>query len=300
MASVEGRCAVSYITKSRHGADGVPSASTRVRPRKSLGQHFLTDRRILSRISSAADLTPEDLVLEIGPGLGALTRMLVERAGQVVAVEMDQDLASALPSRLNHPPNLTTVHGDARTIDLEPLVGSGAAYKVVANLPFYAANPIVRRFLEAEPRPKLLVVMVQQEVAHAMLAKPGKMTILSVATQFYAEPVLICSVPPRYFRPQPKVTSSVVRLNIRPQPAVPVREDGAFFALVRAGFTAPRKQLRNSLSQGLGIPSVQVSHLLADSELDGTRRAETLSLNEWALIHRSWEELSKVGSSGLR
>jgi 16S rRNA (adenine1518-N6/adenine1519-N6)-dimethyltransferase len=171
---------------------------------------------------------------------------------------------------------------------------------VVANLPYYAANPIIRRFLESQPRPKLLVVMVQKEVARAMLAKPGEMSLLSVATQYYAEPVLVCNVPPRSFRPPPKVTSSVVRLVPRPRPAVDVSDERAFFNLVRAGFAAPRKQLRNSLGQGLGIPPAQVGQILADLALDGSRRAETLTLDEWALIFGVWEELSKVGSSCLR
>jgi len=259
------------------------------RARKSLGQHHLVDAGVLGRILAAAELTEEDVVLEVGPGLGTLTRELVERVSRVVAVEMDPRLAGSLPSRLGHPANLTTVEADARTMDIGSLVGNEPGYKVVANLPYYAANPIVRRLLEAEPKPGLMVVMVQQEVARVMVAEPGRMGLLSVATQYYARPALVCDVPPAAFRPVPKVTSAVVRLEIRPHPAVAVGDREAFFALVRAGFSAPRKQLRHSLSHGLGVPVAVVGQLLEGLDLDGRRRAETLTLDEWAAVYRGWE-----------
>ena len=265
------------------------SSPQRFRARKSLGQHHLVDAEVLDRILAAAELTQDDVVLEVGPGLGMLTRGLVDRVSRVVAVEMDARLALSLPSRLGHPANLTTVEGDARTMDIGSLVGGEPGYKVVANLPYYAANPIVRRLLEAEPKPGLMVFMVQQEVARVMVAEPGRMGILSVATQFYAEPALVCDVPPAAFRPPPKVTSAVVRLEIRPQPAVAVSDRDAFFALVRAGFSAPRKQLRNSLSQGLGVPAAAVGELLEGLHLDGSRRPETLTLDEWAAVYRALE-----------
>ena len=234
-------------------------------------------------------MTEEDVVLEVGPGLGTLTRGLVERVSRVVAVEMDPRLAASLPQRLGHPANLSTIEADARTMDIWSLMGNEPGYKVVANLPYYAANPIVRRLLEAEPKPGLMVIMVQQEVARVMVAEPGRMGLLSVATQYYAKPALVCDVPPAAFRPLPKVTSSVVRLDIRPNPAVKVADREAFFDLVRAGFSAPRKQLRNSLSHGLGVPGAEVGQLLEGLHLDGRRRAQTLSLDEWAAVYRSWE-----------
>ena len=277
----------------------------RFRARKSLGQHHLVDAEVLDRILAAAELTQDDVVLEVGPGLGMLTRGLVDRVSRVVAVEMDARLAASLPSRLGHPANLITVEGDARTIDIGSLVGGEPGYKVVANLPYYAANPIVRRLLEAEPKPGLMVFMVQQEVAQVMVAEPGRMGILSVATQFYAQPSLVCDVPPAAFRPPPKVTSAVVRLEIRPQPAVAVAvpDPDAFFALVRAGFSAPRKQLRNSLSQGLRVPAAAVGELLAGLDLDGSRRPETLTLDEWVTVYRGWEthsssDVNPSGNSG--
>jgi 16S rRNA (adenine1518-N6/adenine1519-N6)-dimethyltransferase len=278
----------------------VVSIPGRVRPRKALAQHFLVDGHVLSRIVTAAQLAPEDVVVEVGPGLGSLTRRLVSQVARVVAVELDASLAASLPQRLGHPSNLTTVAADARTVSIASLVGEDTSYKVVANLPYYAANPIVRRFLEAEPKPTLLVVMVQQEVARSMTAAPGEMTILSVATQYYAVPSLVCTVPPSAFRPPPKVTSAVVRLEPRPAPPVEVGDPAAFFGLVRAGFAAPRKQLRNSLSQGLATSSAEAEQCLAWAELDGRRRAETLSLEEWARLYRAWTQRRTVGSSGLR
>jgi 16S rRNA (adenine1518-N6/adenine1519-N6)-dimethyltransferase len=274
--------------------------SAKARARKALGQHFLVDNSILDRIAAAAELTPEDVVAEVGPGLGALTRRLVQQAGGVAAIEMDAELAASLPARLGNPPNLTVVEADARSVDIASLVGEETRYKVVANLPYYAANPIIRRFLESEPRPSLMVVMVQREVAQSMIASPGEMSILSVAVQYYAAPSLVCNVPPRAFRPPPKVTSSVVMLRLRERPAVEVADSAAFFMLVRAGFSAPRKQLRNSLAQGLGVSGDEAGRLLAWAEVDGKRRAETLSLEEWAEIYHVWEKESGVGSSGLR
>jgi 16S rRNA (adenine1518-N6/adenine1519-N6)-dimethyltransferase len=263
-----------------------------------LGQHFLADRHILDRIAAAAELDPQDTVVEVGPGRGALTRLLVAQAARVVAVELDPELAAALPARLGHPSNLTVVVADARTVDIASLVGPDRPYKVVANLPYYAANPIIRRFLEEAPQPRLMVVMVQQEVARSMTARPGEMSILSVAVQFYAQATQVCTVPSAAFRPPPKVTSAVVKLAPRPVPPVPLADPAAFFALVRAGFAAPRKQLRNSLSQGLGVEGRRVSELLDSLGLDGRRRAETLSLEEWASIHRVLQQKDRAGEEG--
>ena len=258
------------------------------RRRKSLGQHFLTDARIANRIVAAADLDGADTVVEIGPGAGVLTRRLVGQAGKVVAVELDQRLGEELPGRLGFPANLEVVQGDGREVDPGALVGADTAYKVVANLPYYAAAPIVRRFLETVRPPTLMVVMVQREVADAMSAKPGEFTLLSVATQFYAEPSVVAQVPARCFRPPPKVSSTVLKLAVRPEPAAPVADRGAFFALVRAGFSAPRKQLRNSLMQGTGAPAETVTAALDAAGIDGQRRPATLGVCEWAALETVW------------
>ena len=258
-----------------------------IRPRKSLGQHFLVDNRILARIVAASQVTAGDTVVEIGPGRGVLTRRLLTHAARVVAVEMDDNLAKSLPARLDHPASLSVVNADARTVDLDELVGE-SPYKVVANLPYYAANPIIRRFLEANHPPTEMVLMVQREVAESIAAAPGKMSLLSVAVQFYAGARMVCSVPPSAFRPAPKVTSAVVRLELLPKPALDETEAQAFFNLVRAGFSAPRKQLHNSLGHGLGLASSVSHRILEDTGIDGSRRAGTLSLEEWLKVYRVW------------
>ena len=265
------------------------------RHRKSLGQHFLHDSRVVQRIVVAAELTAGDTVIEIGPGRGVLTRRLVHAADRVIAVELDPDLFRELPSRLVNPPNLQCVMGDAREMELAPLVGvcSGHAtfrYKVLGNLPYYAANPIIRRTLESSEPPSLALFMVQKEVADSMTASPGRMGLLSVATQFYAEARTVCSVPPSAFRPAPKVRSAVVRLDVRRQPAVAVESREEFFEVVRAGFSAPRKQLHNSLSHGLGISTAQGSAVLEEAAIDGRRRPATLTLEEWGAIYRARRE----------
>ena len=265
-----------------------------------MGQHFLADADIVGQIVTAAELAPQDTVLEIGPGRGFLTRQLVAQAGRVFALELDDALADSLAQRLDNPSNLTVVPGDARSIDVSSLIGAQTPYKMVANLPYYAANPIVRHFLEEQLQPSLMVVMLQKEVAQSMLAEPGGMGLLSVATQYYAEGRLICQVPPQAFHPPPKVSSAVVRLDIRPSPAVEVNDTEAFFNLVRSGFSAPRKQLRNSLSHGLGLSGSDTTQFLGSAGIDGSRRAETLTMEEWAQIYRVWENLDFSACSSLR
>jgi 16S rRNA (adenine1518-N6/adenine1519-N6)-dimethyltransferase len=267
---------------------GEPPSPGHAAPKKSLGQNFLVDRRVRSRIVQAADLSPDDLVVEVGPGRGFLTRPLVERAGRVVAVEMDEALAGRLKESFSDRPNLTVVAADAREVDIGSLVGGSASYKLVANLPYYAASPIIRRFLEAGRKPALMVVMVQREVAQVMTAPPGKMGLLSVATQLYGRPRVVCHAPPRAFRPAPKVTSSVVRIDVFAEPAIALDSRERFFDLVRAGFSAPRKQLRNSLKNGLGITPQDAAAMLTGAGIDPTRRAQTLDLNEWAALYETY------------
>ena len=267
--------------------------------RKSLGQHFLADSRIAGRILDAAELSPDDLVVEIGPGRGALTKRLVKRVRRVVAVELDSDLVASLPDRLENPTNLTCVEADARDVSLAELIAPETNYKVVANLPYYAANPIVRRLLESPPKPEVLVVMVQQEVAKNMVAQPGRMGILSVATQFYAKAKMVCSVPPRSFRPPPKVTSAVVRLDVLSSPAGDVASEYDFFTVVRSGFAAPRKQIRNSFSQGLGIEPAIGGIILNEARIDPTCRPQTLDIAEWVQVYQAWEKSSYNPKNGV-
>lgn len=255
------------------------------RAKRSLGQNFLVDRRVLARVVDAAELSASDQVLEIGPGRGALTDRLAESAGSVLAVELDDELVARLSDRFADRPNVRIVAGDARTVDVRELLDTSAGYKLVANLPYYAATPIVRRFLEMDDGPRLMVVMVQREVARAMTAAPGQMSLLSVATQLYGGARVVATVPPRAFRPAPKVTSAIVRIDVYDRPSLRLRSEREFFRLVRAGFSARRKQLRNALNQGLSLPAADVERLLACAGIDPKRRAETLSLAEWGALH---------------
>jgi len=260
------------------------------RPRKRLGQHFLTDRRILQRILAAAHLSPGDTVVEVGAGRGILTQALAQAAAGVIAVEIDEALCEQIHLRLAPYPNVAIVCGDILALPPEELLaraGAAPPYVVVANLPYYIASAVLRRFLESPTPPQRLIVMVQAEVAESMAAEPGHMSLLSVATQFYAHPRVLFYVPPRAFRPPPKVRSAVIQLDVRPQPAVAVDDREAFFHLVRAGFAAPRKQLRNALALGLSLQPAAAEALLAAAAIDPQRRAQTLSIDEWACLYEA-------------
>jgi 16S rRNA (adenine1518-N6/adenine1519-N6)-dimethyltransferase len=256
--------------------------------KKSLGQNFLVDRRIVSRVITAAALTPDDIALEIGPGRGILTRPLAKRAASLTAIELDDRLAAALTDEFASQPHVRIVHADAREANIASIVPQDTPYKLIANLPYYAAQPIIRRFLEAAHKPALMVIMVQREVARNLTAKPGDMSILSVATQLYGKPRIVASVPPRAFRPAPKVTSAIVRIDVYPQPALALDSIDAFFTLVRAGFSAPRKQVHNCLQQGMSIPRDEAETMLSEAGIDPKRRPQTLSLADWGSLYAAW------------
>jgi len=255
-----------------------------LRARKGLGQHFLINAEVLEAIIAAAELGSDDLVVEVGPGLGILTRELAGRAGGVVAVELDDNLAALLKERLASFSNVTIVNGDMLKIEPKELV-EGRGYKVVANLPYYITSPVLRHFLEAEAKPRTMVVMVQKEVAEAIAAKAGDMSLLSVSVQFYGSPEIVAIVPPESFYPAPAVSSAILKIDVYPQPKVDVDEKG-FFDTVRAGFAAPRKQLANSLARGLGREKAEVLPFLQKAGIDPSRRAETLTVGEWAELWR--------------
>lgn len=254
-------------------------------PRKALGQHFLVSRGVLTRILDAADIAPGDLVVEVGPGLGVLTRGLVDREARVTAVELDDEMAAALERSFAEHDSVRIVHADARTVDLASLVDPGEPYLVVANLPYYAATPIVRRFLEAEHPPRRLVVTVQREVARSMAAKPGGLGLLGLGVQFYGAPRIVAAIRPGAFYPPPKVTSAVVRIDVHGEPLLPTSQREGFFALARAAFSAPRKQLRGGLSHAFGRPPDAVAELLRMGGVDPVRRPATLALDEWAALY---------------
>jgi len=264
-----------------------------LKARKGLGQHFLVDEEVLEVIAAAAELTADDLVVEVGPGLGILTEALARRAGGVIAVELDDKLAALLKKRLASFDNVTIVNDDVLNIEPGELLrgrGEKPVYKVVANLPYYITSPVLRHFLDTSVKPKLMIVMVQKEVAEAIAAKPGDMSLLSISVQFYGKPEIVSRVPAESFYPAPEVDSAVLRIDLYPEPAVAVGEEGGFFELVRAGFAAPRKQIANSLSQGLGLPKPGVLPLLEKAGIDWQRRAEALTLEEWARLWWVFEE----------
>ena len=262
-----------------------------LRARKGLGQHFLVDQSVLQKIISAAELVSNDTVVEVGPGLGILTAELAKRAGKVLAIEVDPELFSFLAAKFSRLTNVILINEDILRFEMSRLLSLSSTeqpkhgYKVVANLPYYIASPVIRRFLEAPLKPSLMVVMVQKEVAQSIVASAGKMSLLSVGIQLYGRPKIVAWVPARSFYPPPKVDSAIVRIEVYEHPAVEVEPEG-FFQVVRAGFAAPRKQLRNALAQGLSIPAKVAAELLNRAGIAPQRRAETLSLEEWAELYR--------------
>lgn len=226
----------------------------------------------------------------MGPGQGILTRELIRRAKNVIAIEVDRDLATELAERLGAPPNLQVIIGDARDVDLAQVLEADVNYKLVANLPYYASNPILRRFLEAERKPSRVVIMVQKEVAESMVGEAGGMSLLAVGVQVYGVPRIIRYVPPAAFYPRPKVTSAVVRIDVYHQSVIEAENTEEFFVMVRAGFFAPRKHLRNSLGLGLGIPAAESACLIQMADLDPKRRPGTLTLEEWKNLYRAGKE----------
>ncbi len=254
-----------------------------LRPKQSLAQNFLSDERYLSGIVEAAELSADDVVLEVGPGLGVLTDELAARAGRVVAVELDDRLVELLQEDFADRPHVSIVHGDILAFDPAIVVGADT-YKVVANLPYYITSAVLRHVLEASRPPRLAVLMLQKEVAERICAEPGDMSLLALSVQFYARPRIMCSVPASAFYPQPKVDSAVLRLDVYPQPAVADVRPDRYFTVARAGFGQKRKQLGNSLSANLGLPKETVREALRQGDIDPRRRPETLTLQEWRAV----------------
>jgi 16S rRNA (adenine1518-N6/adenine1519-N6)-dimethyltransferase len=272
----------------------------RFKPKKSLGQHFLIDEAVLGHILAAAELSPGDIVIEVGPGLGVLTEGLAKEGASVIAVELDAKLVALLKKGLAGFPSVRIIHGDILKIAPRELLERNLAvsdlargYKVIANLPYYITSPVLSHFLEAQPRPSRMVVMVQKEVGEAIAAAPGKMRFLSVKAQFYSKPAIVSHVAAASFYPAPKVDSVILRLDIYSRPPIEVSDVASFFDIVMHGFRAPRKQLRNSLAHSLEMPPGQVASLLEKAGIEPRRRAETLSLQEW-------RELWKIFAPFLR
>jgi 16S rRNA (adenine1518-N6/adenine1519-N6)-dimethyltransferase len=259
-----------------------------LRARRGLSQSFLTDVGVTRQIALAAGLEPGDQVIEIGPGLGILTQELARRAGRVVAFELDRELAAVLPRLV--PANVQIVHGDA--LKLDPSEYVTGPYKLVANLPYQITSPILFRYLSLEPAPAVMVLMVQREVAERISGRPGDLSYLAVAVQSAARPRIVRLVSAGSFHPRPRVESAVVKLEPLAEPLVPHEHRQEFLELARAGFGQPRKQLLNSLHQGLGQSATrkaewsrtEVRKLLERADIDAERRPQELRLEEWRAL----------------
>jgi 16S rRNA (adenine1518-N6/adenine1519-N6)-dimethyltransferase len=272
-----------------------------IQAKKKLGQHFLINQGILKNITRAAGLSPSDLILEVGPGIGVLTHALVEEAGWVIAVELDKQMAVALRETLVPHTNFSIFNQDILEIEpldlisqerskFPPAIADAYNYKLVANLPYYITQPIIRHFCEAKLKPQTMIIMVQKEVAQNIVAKPGDLRILAVSVQFYGQPEIMGYVPAGNFFPVPKVDSAILKITLYPEPRYQVSSEKNFFRIVKAGFCATRKQIANSLAQGLALPKSEVLSLLQKAEVEPQKRPETLTLEEWAALERTFAE----------
>lgn len=252
----------------------------RIIPKKGLGQNFLVDPTALENIIAAAEITQASTVLEIGAGLGSLTRYLAYKARRVIAVELDSALIPILHQVLSPWDNVTIIQADILKIDPSQLI-PGDCYLVVANIPYFITSALIRHLLEASPKPCRLVLTVQREVAARICASPGNLSLLALSIQVYGQPWVIDHLPSECFYPSPKVDSTVIRVDILHQPVIPQEQLAVFFSLAKAGFSQKRKMLKNALPGKLGMPRQYLADLLHSVGIDPQRRAETLSLQEW-------------------
>ena len=258
---------------------------------KKLGQNFLIKRGIVDEIVHAAELTVGEPVLEVGPGIGTLTQGLAQSGADVTAIELDRRLLEVLDTTLASYDNVRIIHGDVLKLDV-PTIMNHKPFKVVANLPYYITTPIIMSLLESKLPIERLVVMVQKEVALRMVAKPGTKDYgaLSVAVQYYTEPDIVLDVPPKSFLPAPAVTSSVIRCVLRDKPPVDVIDEKLFFRVVKAGFAQRRKTFSNTM-RTTGLSKEQIDDILVKANIDGQRRGETFSLQEFADVANAWADI---------
>lgn len=255
-----------------------------LRPKKGLGQNFLSDPNVLKRVVAAGGVTSQDVVLEIGPGLGSLTLALAHEAKRVVAVEIDERMLGPLEEVLGGEENVRVVHGDVLEQDIPQLMAYPEPYVVVANIPYYITSPILRHLLESGHPPVRLALTVQREVAERIVASPPEMSLLALSVQVYGAAQIAFRIPAGAFTPRPKVDSAVVRVDVLPTPRIPAALLDLFFRLARAGFSQKRKTLRNSISAGMHWGKDEAEETLRAAAIDPMRRAETLSMEEWELL----------------
>ncbi|MFZ3071254.1 MAG: 16S rRNA (adenine(1518)-N(6)/adenine(1519)-N(6))-dimethyltransferase RsmA [Anaerolineaceae bacterium] len=268
-----------------------------LRPKKSLGQNFLVEPSALLKVVTTARVTASDYVLEIGAGLGSLTYLLAQQAKAVTAVEIDRKMIPALQEALAGFANVTIVEGDMLKLSPDALMPV-ENYLVVANIPYYITSAIIRHLLEAEHKPARMVLTIQQEVAERVCARGGKMSLLALSVQVFGKPEIAARIPAGCFFPPPTVDSSVLTIDLYDEPLIPTKDLDAFFDLAHAGFSQKRKTLRNTLASGLGIAPTQAESLLGQAGLDAQRRAEALSLEEWARLTRIWKRTKCGGMEG--
>ena len=261
-----------------------------MQPNKSFGQNFLIDRAVLQRIIEAAEINAGEQVLELGAGTGVLTRELARHARRVVAVELERDMLSLLAETTRNFANVELIERNLLYVDPAAIFGA-EAYKLVANLPYYITAPTFRHFLESTNPPRLLVVMVQYEVAQRIVAAPGDLSLLGVSIQFYGKPDIVAHVPARAFYPAPKVDSAILRVDLKDEVPLAHEQRDSFFRLVQAGFSERRKQIHNSLARGLHRKDAEVRVWLKTAGIDPGRRAETLSIEEWLQL---WHQMEKI------
>ena len=250
---------------------------------KRLGQNFLQDPHALEKIAQVAEIMPTDTVLEIGPGLGSLTRYLANKAQKVVAVELDEKLFPPLEAVIAPYHNIQLVHGDMLGIEPSEIIEQDD-YLVVANIPYYITSALLRHLLESKLKPRCIVLTIQKEVAERICAGPGDMSLLALSVQVYGQPRIAMNIPAKAFFPAPKVDSSVLAMDIYPAPLVDENLLDIFFQLIKAGFSQKRKKLRNSIAAGMHQFPVETETLLRAADIDPQRRAETLSINEWGKL----------------
>ena len=252
-----------------------------LRPEKKLGQNFLQDPAILDKIVGIAEVSENDTVLEIGPGLGSLTRHLAASAKKVVAVEIDRNILPALRASLSGYANVKIIEGDMLKVAPAKIIDA-PEYLVVANIPYYITSALLRHLLENQPRPSRMILTIQKEVAKRICTPEGKkMSLLALSIQVYGKPEIAANIPAGAFYPPPKVDSAIIRINLYPQPRIPAPLLDDFFRLAKAGFSQKRKTLRNALAGGLRIATTESENLLHAAGIDPRRRAETLTLDEW-------------------
>lgn len=254
--------------------------SQKIAPKKSLGQNFLTDPLILGRIAKEADISRVDTVLEIGPGPGTLTQYLVEKAGEVIAVELDDRMVNLLRQKKGSLPNLSIIHKDILELDLDALMGD-KNYLAVANVPYYITSAIFRHLLNAKNKPSRIIFTIQKEVAERICELDGEKSLLSLSIQVYGAPRILFEIPSSAFKPSPKVDSAVLRVDLYEQPLVPEKDIKEFFRLTKAGFSQKRKTLKNALSATFARSGAEIETVLAGAGINPIRRAETLSIEEW-------------------